>query len=269
MHFGAALRLFRTDAGISLRQLAAQVGVSSAYLSRVEHGRDQAPTADRLTAIARVLGLPPVLLLELADRVGPFVADYLERVPAASALFLDVARRRLSPAQLVRIRTFIDREFPAHAPEVSSSAARLGKLLTVDRIVLGLSCRDFDDALDIAAATLTLEGRHDARRISAALREREDESSTALGDGVVAPHAVFAGARAQASMVLFAEPLEHPTPDGLPLRVLVALLLEPNAKSQLEVLAQVAKLASPEVVDALCEATTPRDALRIVAARLP
>jgi nitrogen PTS system EIIA component len=265
MHFGAALRVLRTDAGVSLRQLAAQVGVSSAYLSRVEHGRDQAPTADRLTAIARVLGLPPVLLLELADRVSPFVADYLERVPAASALFLDIARRRLSPAQLVRIRSFIDREFPTPS---TPSATRLGKLLTVDRIVLGLSCRDFDDALDIAASTLTLEGRQDARRFSAALREREDESSTALGDGVAAPHAVYPGARAQASMVLFAEPLDHPTPDGRPLRVLVALLLEPNAKSQLEVLAQVARLASPEVVDALCEATTPRDAIRIVAARL-
>ena len=61
MHFGAALRLLRVDAGISLRGLAEEVGVSSAYLSRVENGHDAPPTADRLVALAEAIGIPASL----------------------------------------------------------------------------------------------------------------------------------------------------------------------------------------------------------------
>lgn len=43
MHLGATLRLLRTDAGLSLRDLARRIGVSSAYLSRVENGVDAPP----------------------------------------------------------------------------------------------------------------------------------------------------------------------------------------------------------------------------------
>jgi PTS system nitrogen regulatory IIA component len=59
MHFGFTLRLMRTTAGFSLRELAARVGVSSAYLSRVEHGHDPIPTLDRLASIARCLRVSP------------------------------------------------------------------------------------------------------------------------------------------------------------------------------------------------------------------
>ena len=55
MHFGAALRLLRVDAGVTLRALAERVGVSSAYLSRVENGHDAVPTPDRLADIAAAL----------------------------------------------------------------------------------------------------------------------------------------------------------------------------------------------------------------------
>ena len=69
MHFGATLRLLRIEAGLGLRELAQRVGVSSAYLSRVENGHDAPPTPDRLATIARILGLSPSVLLELGQRV--------------------------------------------------------------------------------------------------------------------------------------------------------------------------------------------------------
>src|SRR5262245_42662108 len=127
MHFGATLRLLRIDAGLSLRELAQRVGVSSAYLSRVENGQDGVPTADRLAAIARALGVPTALLLELGHQVGSFVSSYLERVPAASVLFLEVARRNLSAVQVARIKAFVDAEFPAGGTD--GRAASLGALL--------------------------------------------------------------------------------------------------------------------------------------------
>src|SRR5690606_11460779 len=104
MHVGATIRLLRLGAGVGLRDLAERIGVSSAYLSRVENGRDAPPTADRLEAIARELALPPALLLEVAGRVSPFLSSYMREVPAASALFVDIARRNLDADAIARVR---------------------------------------------------------------------------------------------------------------------------------------------------------------------
>jgi transcriptional regulator with XRE-family HTH domain len=43
MDFGATLRLLRLGSGLSLRDLARRLGVSSTYLSRVENGLDPVP----------------------------------------------------------------------------------------------------------------------------------------------------------------------------------------------------------------------------------
>ena len=60
--------------------------------------------------IARVLDLPLTLLIELAQRVTPFVSRYLAEVPAAGRLFLEIARRQLGPAQLARLHAVMDAE---------------------------------------------------------------------------------------------------------------------------------------------------------------
>ena len=112
MHFGATLRMLRLDAGIGLRELAARIGVSSAYLSRVEHGRDPAPTPDRLATIADALQMPRALLFDLAQQTGPAVSGYLERAPEAGLLMLEIARRNLGRSEIARIKAFIDAEFP-------------------------------------------------------------------------------------------------------------------------------------------------------------
>jgi PTS system nitrogen regulatory IIA component len=268
MHFGAALRVLRTDAGVSLRRLAEQIGVSSAYLSRVEHGRDHAPTADRLTEIARVLGLPPLLLLELADRVQPFVGSYLERVPAAGALFVDIARRGLTPTQIARVKTWIEREFP-DAGTAEPPSCRLSSLLSPERVVLQLSCHHLEDAVAVAASVLTPGRNADSATIATAIMQREHEGTTALGDGVAAPHAVVRGVKPQAVLVTFAEPLVYETPDGLPLRALIVLLLDDPGATQLELLAQATKLATPATVAALCAAKSAPDLIKIIRAQLP
>src|SRR5262245_8101459 len=157
MHFGATLRILRMDAGISLRTLAQAIGVSSAYLSRVENGHDAVPTPDRLVAIAKALDLPPHVVLELGHRVTPFVARYLEPVPSASRLFLEIARRDLRGPDLSRVMAFIDREFPARDSERSVPSPRLSSMLVPERVVRGFSCAHLDDVIDVAAARLAPE----------------------------------------------------------------------------------------------------------------
>src|SRR5688572_8084282 len=123
MTFGATLRLLRIEAGLSLRELAQRIGVSGAYLSRVENGHDAVPTPDRLVAIADVLGLPRSVLVELARQAGPAVDGWLQRTPEAGALLLEMARRGLTGWQIAQVKAFIDVEFPP--PPAAANGRRL------------------------------------------------------------------------------------------------------------------------------------------------
>lgn len=267
MHLGATLRLLRIDAKLSLRDMARRIGVSSAYLSRVEHGLDPVPTPERLSAIARELNVPPTLLMDVAHRVNPFVASYVEQEPGAGALFLDIASRRLTGAQLARVREFVEREFPAWEARPEVPAAPLTPLLTPERIVPRLSCAHLDDALDVVAGRLaTVSPELGTARLAAALRQREEEASSAVGNGVVVPHAVVDGwPSPTAALVTLAQPLKADTPDGQPLRLVVALVNAPD-RSHLVRLVHLARLASHGLAHRLGDFQHPTQVLEQLAA---
>ncbi len=239
--FGSTLRLLRVDSGLSLRSLAQRIGVSCAYLSRVENGLDPAPTSDRLIEIARSLQLPPTLLLELAHRTGSFVSRYLDEVPAASALFLEIARRRLLPMQIARLKAVVETEFGA--PSQDAAYISLSSLLVEDRVVVSLSCSDLDDVIDVAAARLLPALGLSARELSECIKKRERAASTALGGGVAVPHAVLAAAPPRATLITLAKPLHVQTPDHEPLRLVLVCLLPPEGTTHLQALAAVARIA--------------------------
>src|SRR6187549_1367350 len=175
MSFGTTLRLLRLQSGLGLRDLARRVGVSSTYLSRVESGIDPAPTPARLVNIARELGVPPQTLLEIAHRVGPLLAEYVERVPEAGSLFADVALRGLNAAQLLEVQTFVRTRFPLRARDLAAPARSLAALLSEDHVVLELRCAAVADALQIAAGRLASEGA-DVSAIVAGLLARNAEA---------------------------------------------------------------------------------------------
>ncbi|MCY1036832.1 PTS sugar transporter subunit IIA [Corallococcus sp. BB11-1] len=262
MHLGATLRLLRVDAGLSLRDLARRIGVSSAYLSRVEHGVDAPPTQERLTAIARELDVPPALLMDVANRVSPYVAGYLEDVPAAGTLLLDIARRKLTGAQLARVRAFLDAEFPLREARGDEPVPALGLLLNPERVVVQLSCGDYEDALDVAAGRLAsaLPGL-DAAALAQGLRQREGETPSQVGSGVAVPHAFVSGAAPVAALVTLARPLKTDAPDGQPLRLVVALVDGHRGRARLMRLAHVARLAGRGLADRLQGAEDARQVL--------
>jgi PTS system nitrogen regulatory IIA component len=262
MHLGATIRLLRVDAGLSLRDLARRIGVSSAYLSRVENGLDAAPTPERLAAIARELDVPPTLLMDVANRVSPFVAHYLEQVPGASMLFLEMARRGLSGPQLARVREFLDAEFPMRSAPQETVVPALASLLTPERMVLRLTCTALEDALDVAAGRLVgaCPGVS-APRLVAELKRREAEASSMVGNAVVVPHAFIEHAAPVAAVVTLAKPLPAETPDGVPLRLLVVLVGGERGRAHLMRLAHVARLASHGLAERIADAEHPQQLL--------
>ncbi|GMV83561.1 MAG: hypothetical protein AMXMBFR7_47450 [Planctomycetota bacterium] len=255
-HFGATLRLLRAGAGIGLRELAQRIGVSGAYLSRVEHGHDAVPTPDRLLAIARELDVPPPLLLELAEQTGPAVSSYVKQEPAAGALFLEIAKRDLRAPDLARVRAFLDREFPTGRPKTGDRAS-LRQLLSAERVVAGLECQRLDDLVEVAVSRLSWTPSPSPGQLVQQVLAREAEAPSMLGFGVYAPHAVVRGAAPAAVLLSLGWPLPFPTPDGQPIRMAVFLLSGQTGRPHLNALVQVARLARGNFAEAIRGLTSP------------
>lgn len=251
MHFGATLRLLRVERGLGLRELARLIGVSGSYLSRVENGHDPPPAPDRLAALADALGLNRALLTELAGQVGPEITSYIQRVPAAASLLLELARRDLGPAAIARLRALLDQEYPELHPR--EPTRRATDLLAPERIVLGLRCLDFDDVVSTLVARLPPIAHGSGKEILQSARQREEAASTLLGGGFALPHTVTESPGAlhgTASLAILGQPLSLATPDGQPLRFAAFVLLprseeeRRSATEELSILASFARLAA-------------------------
>ncbi len=101
--FGQKLRQKRIAKGYSLRKFAAQVGVSPTYLSQVEQGNVQPPTADRVRRMAELLGENPDEWIALAGRVPEDLPEIIQSHPLQIPELLREASG-LTAQQLQRLR---------------------------------------------------------------------------------------------------------------------------------------------------------------------
>jgi transcriptional regulator with XRE-family HTH domain len=79
--FGQVLRERRVAKGISLRKFAELVGVSPTYLSQVEQGNADPPTAERVRKMAGLLGEHADELIALAGRVPDDLPGIIQKQP--------------------------------------------------------------------------------------------------------------------------------------------------------------------------------------------
>lgn len=79
--FGSALREKRLAMGFSLRKFAKLASVSPTYLSQVEQGNVDPPTAERVTRMAALLEENSDEWIALAGRVPEDLPDIIQRQP--------------------------------------------------------------------------------------------------------------------------------------------------------------------------------------------
>jgi len=95
--FGAKLRQLRRDRGVTLKQMAAALAVSPAYLSALEHGKRGLPTwymVHRIIAYFNVIWDEAEELQRLAEISDPrVVVDTAGLSPEATALANLLAQR--------------------------------------------------------------------------------------------------------------------------------------------------------------------------------
>ena len=95
--FGKFLREKRIARGYSLRKFAEKIGVSPTYLSQVEQGRFDPPTAERVEQIAKLLGEDAETMIRMAGRTPNDLPPLLHNEGIPELLR---ATHGLSPEQL-------------------------------------------------------------------------------------------------------------------------------------------------------------------------
>ncbi|MFO1032743.1 MAG: helix-turn-helix transcriptional regulator [Hyphomicrobiales bacterium] len=112
--FGAKLRALREERNLTLKEMAQAVGVSSAYLSALEHGRRGRPSwylVQRILAYFNVIWDDAEDMLALARTSHPRVTiDTSGLSPDATLLANLLAGKiaRLSPEQISRLLALLE-----------------------------------------------------------------------------------------------------------------------------------------------------------------
>ena len=147
---------------------------------------------------------------------------------------------------------------------------RISDVLSVELVLPAITGRTKDEVLDTLAGHLAaFHPSLDGGRLTAALRERERQMSTALVDGVAIPHARVAGlAQAVAAFARSDAGVACDSHDGRPTHLFFVLAVPVEAPgTHLKLLATVSRLLSdarcrarlmnaadaPAVLAALCE----------------
>jgi len=128
--FGARMRALRTERGMTLKDLAAQLQVSAAYLSALEHGRRGAPSIGLVHQVCDIMGLiwnQAEELAALARLSHPrVVVDTAGLTPEQTALANRLAQtiRRLSPETIAALHAILDATTPQPKPRLRRAAGR-------------------------------------------------------------------------------------------------------------------------------------------------
>lgn len=240
-HIGTALRRLRLESGISLRDLAQRVGVSSAYISRIEHGMDASPTAERLEAFAEALAVPPEALLEAGQRIGTLMDRQVAQQPMLGPLLLQLAQLDLSDQQIADVGAYLQRHYGR--PDLDTplvDAPRLSPLLRDASMILALSTNDLEDAFDLG--WMRLLDAFDDQHVDALEAQRPqqfDADALTLGGGLAVWIGTSPTRQDALSFVRLSQPIATST-DGIEILMLVALA-EPAVRRN-QMLAHLARL---------------------------
>lgn len=117
--FGKHMRSLRLDKGMMLRECAEQLGVTSAYLSALEHGKKGLPNARLLEQIVITMKLDKAQEAALRDSVKDSDTRFeisAKATPIAFATANAFARRlpSLSELQLLRIKDILAEQGVPH-----------------------------------------------------------------------------------------------------------------------------------------------------------
>lgn len=140
---------------------------------------------------------------------------------------------------------------------------KISSLLKPEAIAIGAAASSKDDAISKLVDLMTTQGNvADRDAYEAAVHAREDEGTTALGEGIAIPHAKTSAVTAPglAAMTLPAG-VDYDAPDGQPTTLMFLIAaLDTKADVHLEVLSRLSTLLmDPEFCASLRDAKDPAE----------
>jgi transcriptional regulator with XRE-family HTH domain len=85
-HFGETIRDLRVAQDLGLREMAIKIGISPAYLSRIERGKEHPPRPEVIKEMAKLLAADPDVLFRLSSSTDPDIVTFLHDQPEAMQL---------------------------------------------------------------------------------------------------------------------------------------------------------------------------------------
>jgi transcriptional regulator with XRE-family HTH domain len=108
MTIGSLIRTTRASQGLSLRQLAARIGVCPSHLSFIERDQ-QRPSPKLAVSLEQALHLAPGTLSDQLARLTPETREYLTTHPTAGRLLRRIAELGLGEDELAGLERQVDR----------------------------------------------------------------------------------------------------------------------------------------------------------------
>lgn len=99
-NFGETIRNLRVAQNLGLRETASRVGISPAYLSRIERGKEHPPRPEVIKDLARLLAADPDVLFRLSASTDPEIVEYLHEQPEVMNLLRFIKEANLTEIEV-------------------------------------------------------------------------------------------------------------------------------------------------------------------------
>jgi len=101
--FGETIRNLRVAQDLGLRETASLIGISPAYLSRIERGKEHPPRPEIIKTLAKTLAADPDVLFRLSSSTDPEIVDYLHDNPEAMILLRYLKDAGFTPEKIKQL----------------------------------------------------------------------------------------------------------------------------------------------------------------------
>jgi len=269
--FGPTIRLLRQAKGISLREMARQLGVSPAFLSQIEAGRQHKIPRARIVQVAATLGVAEGYLLGTAKQVHPDLMAFLSETPEAAEFMVAAMRSGMIGQDFTHLREIMsDKKLragvlkPVSAPKKKPGVSHnLDGYLDLSLCLAGVAVQNKERLFQRFVKAVAKKNKNiSADLLLDRLMARERQAPTSIGGGVAIPHAFLQGIE---KPLVGAFVLQRAIPYGPAEsdRVKTVFFLvgrEGNTEHHLPILARIARLCStPEFLQVINKAKNGRD----------
>ena len=275
--FGPTIRLLRQAKGISLRELARRLGVSPAFLSQIEAGRQHKIPKARIVQVAEMLGVSEGYLLGTARQVHPELIKFLSQTPEASEFMVAAMKSGLKAEDFTQLREIVGDKKRRTSLLKTKATVKKGKAGTIHSLeehldatlcLTGVGVQNKDRLFQRFVKLLAKKHKHvSTDRLLERLDKREKQSPTSVGGGVAIPHAFVADIdQPIIGVMLLSRAIQYGPTEAERVKTVFFLVgRDGNPQDHLPILARIARLCStPEFLETLSKSRSGRDVYKTI-----